>query len=168
VKKVLRAFEWFQENIITVLLPLMCIVIFMATVFRYTKTIALPWAEEFARFTMIWIIFIGAGAAAKDGSHFGVDIVVANLPKTGKKICYIIQNILVVAFCGFVTYWAMKNIRIQYVNGQVSPAMHIPVWFMYMSVVLGCVTVAIQYVVHNIKLYKDLDAAETAEEGGNK
>jgi len=52
------------------LLALMLIVIFVATVGRFTEIIIIDWAEELARYSMIWIVFIGIIIGAKGRRAF--------------------------------------------------------------------------------------------------
>ena len=47
-----------EEKLIAVLLAVMVIVIFAATIGRYTMLFSLPWAEELARYLMIWTVAV--------------------------------------------------------------------------------------------------------------
>ena len=58
MKKIIDFLDNFEEKIITIILPLMVIVVFMATFFRYTGLANFPWAEELSRYLMIWIVFL--------------------------------------------------------------------------------------------------------------
>jgi TRAP-type C4-dicarboxylate transport system permease small subunit len=59
MKKVLDFFENFEEKSLSVILSAMVITIFIATFFRFTKIMIIPWAEELARYLMIWLVFFG-------------------------------------------------------------------------------------------------------------
>lgn len=56
MKKVLDFFENFEEKALSVILSAMVITIFIATFFRFTKIMIIPWAEELARYLMIWLV----------------------------------------------------------------------------------------------------------------
>ena len=154
-----------EEKLIAVLLAVMVIVIFAATIGRYTMLFSLPWAEELARYLMIWTVFIGAGAVAGEGGHYGVDIVIANLPPLGKKICYVLQEITVSAFCVFVAHYGMLNVISQRQKAQLSPAMQIPIWTMYLAVIIGLVLVFTQNIYHSVIAFRELDREK--KEGSN-
>ncbi len=98
MKKLSRFLDNAEENIITILLPVMCLLIFASTFFRYTKLLALPWAEEMARYLMVWIIFLGVGTAAKKGSHFAVEVFVKSRSLKTQKVFEAIKLIIVVGF----------------------------------------------------------------------
>lgn len=152
-----------EERLIAIFLAAMVIDIFVATFGRYTTLFSLPWAEELSRYLMIWVVFIGAGAVAGDGSHYGVDIIVANLPPLGQKICLILTDIFIAAFCIFVAYYGMQNVISQFQKGQVSSAIHIPIWIMYMAVIIGCILVLLQYIYHSVITIRNMNHNEEGE-----
>ena len=59
----------------------MVIVVFVATCVRYLTVMSLPWAEEVARYSMVWIAYVGASLGIKRNSHLGVEAVLLLLPK---------------------------------------------------------------------------------------
>ena len=152
-----------EERLIAIFLAAMVIDIFVATFGRYTTLFSFPWAEELSRFLMIWVVFVGAGAVAGEGGHYGVDIVVANLSHRGQKICMVLTNFFLAIFCIFVAYYGMGNVISQFEKGQISPAMHIPIWIMYMSVIIGCVLVLIQFTYHSVVAIREMNRAERSE-----
>ena len=74
------AARWMEEIIASFLLVLALVVLFLGIVFRYALNDPLVWTEELARFCSTWIIFLGAAACFKRGSHIGIDVVVRLLP----------------------------------------------------------------------------------------
>jgi len=47
---------------------------------RYGFNSSLDWADEIARLTFVWSIFLAIALGIKTGSHIGIEIVVAKLP----------------------------------------------------------------------------------------
>lgn len=152
-----------EETLTAIFLVAMVLDVFIATVGRYTALFSLPWAEELSRFLMIWLVFVGAGAVAGEGGHYGVDIVVTNLPRLGQKICLILTDIFISAFCIFVAWYGMQNVISQFQKAQQSPAMHVPIWIMYLSVIIGCVLVLLQYVYHSVITIRKMNQEEKGE-----
>jgi hypothetical protein len=74
-----------EEYILLVLFPLMVIVVFVATCVRYLTVMSLPWAEEVARYSMVWIAYIGASLGIKRNAHLGVEAVLLLLPQGTRK-----------------------------------------------------------------------------------
>jgi C4-dicarboxylate transporter DctQ subunit len=149
--KVLKALNNFEEYILAVLLPFMCVTIFVATFMRFTNIMVLPWAEELARYTMIWILFFGISAAAKRGEHFCITVFVGLLPKNVQKIISVIRILLMTGFMLFVGRFCIFILQNQIRNGQVSPALFWPMWTMYSAVLIGCTLMLIRYIVFGIQ-----------------
>jgi TRAP-type transport system small permease protein len=47
---------------------------------RYGFNSSLDWADEIARLTFVWSIFLAIALGIKTGSHIGIEVVVARLP----------------------------------------------------------------------------------------
>lgn len=150
MKKILKMLDNMEENILSLLLPIMCIVIFVATFCRYTKIVTISWAEEFARYCMVWIIFLGISVAAKKGEHFFVSALVFALPKKIQNIVAILKIVLLMGFNGFVGFYCIKIIENQMMMEQVTPSLKWPMWIIYMAIPIGLSLMAIRYMIHTI------------------
>lgn len=47
---------------------------------RYGFNSSLDWADEIARLTFVWSIFLGIAMAVKTGSHIGIELLIGKLP----------------------------------------------------------------------------------------
>ncbi|MGD9567657.1 MAG: TRAP transporter small permease [Sedimentibacter sp.] len=154
MKKVLDFLDNFEERAITVILPLMVFVVFMATFFRFTKLMIIPWSEELARYLMIWIVFLGIGVGAKNNAHFTVDNFVNALPKSTHKASFILRTIIIVGFCGFMTYTSIGLVQRLAAMGQRTPALQLPTWAIYSAIPVGLtlmVVRSLQYAIRKLK-----------------
>jgi len=86
-------------NIITILaFIVMVIVVLSQVIFRYVMRISVPWTEEFARYLLILITFVGGALAIRDKQHISVTAIIDKLPK---KIRYYLNkcfNISIILF----------------------------------------------------------------------
>jgi len=57
-----------------VILPVMCVIMFINTIGRYTQTLSIPWAEEAARYLMIWLVFLASAWRTKRIPIFAVEV----------------------------------------------------------------------------------------------
>ena len=140
-----------EEYLLAFLLPFMCVVIFVATFLRFTNLFIITWAEELARYCMIWILFVGISAAAKKGEHFCVTAFTLLMPKTVQRILIVVRMFLMAGFTMFVGRYCLFILKNQMMMGQVTPSLHWPMWLMYTAVLVGCVSMFVRYVVHGIK-----------------
>lgn len=90
---------------IVVCLALMVIMVFGNVVLRYAFNLGLTMSEELSRFLFIWLTFLGAIVAFRERGHLGVDMLVSRLSPTGKKICLIVSELLML----WVTWLFLKG-----------------------------------------------------------
>jgi len=86
-------------NIITILaFIVMVIVVLLQVIFRYVMRISVPWTEEFARYLLILITFVGGALAVRDKQHIAVTAIINKFPR---KIRYYLNkcfNISIILF----------------------------------------------------------------------
>ncbi|MDN4524233.1 TRAP transporter small permease [Fictibacillus fluitans] len=95
LQKISRAANGLLNGAIAVSLASMALLVFGNVVLRYAFNSGITWSEEMSRFLFVWMVFFGAIAALKDKMHLGVDLVVNLLPKTLKRIVFVISNLCV-------------------------------------------------------------------------
>ncbi len=152
MKKVIDNFE---EFFLAILLPCMCAIVFINTVGRYTGLFSIDWAEESARYMMIWLIFLGISAAAKKNSHFAVGAVFMITPKKLHIPIRFFILLLVLVFTVTATVLGYQYAVRLAAMGQTSPALAIPMWVMYGTIPLGCCLMAIRSVQHFIEQLRE-------------
>ena len=122
-----------------------CLVAMVAMVFgnvvlRYGFNSGITISEEMSRYCFIWLTYIGAMVAMREGGHLGVDTLVKRLPLLGKKVCLFISECLML-FCNVLflmgTY-QMHNLQVT----NVSPVVGISMIWVYgigyiVAVVMG-------------------------------
>jgi C4-dicarboxylate transporter DctQ subunit len=120
----------------------MVIVVFVATCVRYLTVMSLTWAEEVARYSMVWIAYIGASLGIKRNAHLGVEAVLLLLPKGIRKYFDYFRFIIIILFNVLIAYYTFQIIQSQISTEQVSPSLRIPMWFAYGAIPVGAVLMA--------------------------
>jgi TRAP-type C4-dicarboxylate transport system permease small subunit len=77
----------------------MSVIVFINVLGRYLTDYSIPWAEELARYLMIWMTFLGVGLVLRIGGHVAVDNLQEALPPRGARIVRATIVLLVAAFC---------------------------------------------------------------------
>ena len=68
------------EYVVMVLMACLVVIVVVSVVFRYALLSPLTWSEEVGRYVMIWLGFLAASIAVRDGLHVGVDFAVQFAP----------------------------------------------------------------------------------------
>jgi TRAP-type transport system small permease protein len=75
-------------------LAVMVVLVFGNVVLRYAFNSGIAVSEEVSRWLFVWLCFLGAVVAMKDGAHLGTDMLVSRLPLAGKKACMVLGHLL--------------------------------------------------------------------------
>jgi len=82
------------DAVTALLLAIMVVLVFGNVVLRYAFNSGITVSEEMSRWLFVWMTFLGAIVAIKEHGHLGTDMLVARLPKAGKKACLIVGHLL--------------------------------------------------------------------------
>jgi C4-dicarboxylate transporter DctQ subunit len=125
-----------EEAFMVILLATISCVMAVQIIAR-TFLASMPWPEEFCRYCYIWTVFLSLGYTIRKGNMLRVGILMDLLPQKLKKAIEIIVNIIMlILFIIFFRYSIVYTTKIK-ITGQFSPAMHMPMWIMYMSTIIG-------------------------------
>lgn len=135
------------NGIIVFCLASMMIMVFVNVVLRYGFNSGITFSEEVSRLFFVWLTFLGAISAMKDGSHIRVDSLVQKLPLGGQKLCTVIGNILIIYVCYllFVGGWQQTVINLD----TLAPVTGWPMASLYITSVIASIGIAI-YALRNI------------------
>lgn len=75
-----------EETLIAVLLGLMTLITFANVIARYVFNDNILWALEATVFLFAWMVLLGTSYCVKKSLHLGIDILIASLSPTPKKI----------------------------------------------------------------------------------
>jgi C4-dicarboxylate transporter DctQ subunit len=135
-----------EKIIITSALTVMVAAVFAQVVLRYVFSIGLPWAEELARYLMIWSGFFGASLATHARRHLKIDFLSRAIRSDSLK-SFIQRCALAISslFCAFFCGLGVILVHHSYGMGRHSPAMEIPIWWVQLSIPLAAGLMAIRF-----------------------
>jgi len=135
VRKLERIIVALNAWALIVMLSAMALVVGANVALRYLTAHSLPWADEAARYLMIWMTFGGAGLALRVGGHVAITNLHDVFPTPGRRL---LRGAIVLALLGFFVFmvwvgWTYAQ-RMQY---QVTPAMRLPFFYVYLAMPVG-------------------------------
>jgi C4-dicarboxylate transporter DctQ subunit len=119
-----------ERTFIVIALIMMTVVVFLQVVLRYVFDAGIPWAEELARYLMVWAGFLGGSLATRERRHIAIDIIPRLLPKQSAiqqlavRFTYLVASV----FCFFLFYVGYNFVSRSMAIGRISQSMHIPMW----------------------------------------
>jgi len=104
-----RAVVRVLEILLVVCLLTMIAMVFGNVVLRYGFDGGLVLSEELSRFAFVWMTFVGAILAAREGMHVGVDALLVALPDWAHRACLVLAELLVIACCAVFVWGTWRQ-----------------------------------------------------------
>jgi len=135
VKRFERIFVALNAWALIAMLSTMTLVIGANITSRYLFGQSVPWADEMARYVMIWLTFTGAGLILRGGGHVAITRLQDALPEPGQQILRAAIVLGLLVFFGFMVHVGLQYAqRMQF---QLTPALRIPFVYVYAAMPIG-------------------------------
>jgi C4-dicarboxylate transporter DctQ subunit len=133
--------EQVEQTLLVTFLGFMIFIAFLQIILRNFFSTGLDWGDSLLRNLVLWIGFIGATLATKEGRHINIDIVSRWLPSLGKHIVTLITHLFSFFVCCALTYAALKFIKNEVQMGN-RTFLNIPAWVpeMILPITFGLMT----------------------------
>ena len=99
-------------RLMALLLAVMVVLVFGNVVLRYAFNSGITVSEEISRWLFVWMTFLGAIVALKEHGHLGTDMLVGRLGTTGKKLCLVFGQLLMLYATWLLFSGALAQARI--------------------------------------------------------
>jgi TRAP-type C4-dicarboxylate transport system permease small subunit len=130
-----------EQTLIVTFLGFMILIAFLQIVLRNFFSTGLDWGDQLLRNLVLWIGFIGATLATKEGKHINIDVVSRWLPSLGKNVVTLFIHLFSFFICCLLTYAALKFIKNE-VQMENRTFLNIPAWIpeMILPMTFGLMT----------------------------
>jgi TRAP-type C4-dicarboxylate transport system permease small subunit len=99
------------EYLISILLLLMFLITFYQVVARVVLEVPSVWTEELARFTYVWMVFLGAALLVRDDGLIRVTVLTDRMAKRPAAILKLATDLAALPFIAIMTWGAWTNTR---------------------------------------------------------
>ena len=127
------------------------VIVFAEVIARSILNTSLRYTEEIVIYSMAWMVFIGAGIAAKENALISIVGLLQSLTPRALRLITIIGNILIITLLAWIVKsgisYALTNIA------QLSPTLQIPMMYPYLSIPVGCAILLLHYINSVLKLF---------------
>ena len=118
---------------------------------RYFIGQSSSFTEEFARFALIWLSILGAAYLNGKQAHLSIDYLLQKLSQEKKKKRVLIIEIIMALFALIVL--VIGGINLVYITlhlGQTSPALHVPLGYVYAIVPFSGLLIIFYSIYHRL------------------
>jgi TRAP-type C4-dicarboxylate transport system permease small subunit len=131
------------EVVCTLFFIVMAVVLFIQTVARVFG-ISFFWAEELARYSMVWIVFLGSTVAVYQGSHTNIGVFVNLFPARARRYMEALSSLACAAVIGIIAYTGIIVFKVAMMGK--SSAMEIPLGYVFGAVTFCGMLMAIFFI----------------------
>ncbi|HOA15146.1 MAG TPA: TRAP transporter small permease [Bacillota bacterium] len=167
----MKALRWLddhlEEYILAVLLVVISCVMMLQIVMRYVFNSSLPWPEELTRYCFVWSGFLGIGYSIKRGLMLKIDVIFSLFPKKVQKVLDIFSQVVMLVFFSYMFVMSIDVFKKVISSGQTSPALRLPMSYVYASLLAGFALAAIRSVQSIALTFMKKPTAGTAAGGTN-
>jgi TRAP-type C4-dicarboxylate transport system permease small subunit len=148
LQAIVRYFFKLLEVLVVVFMVAMVVMVFGNVVLRYGFNSGISISDEMSRYCFIWLTYVGAMVAMREGGHLGVDTLVKHLPINGKKACLFLSESLMLLCNGLFFLGTYKMHELQVTN--ISPVVGISMIWVYgigyvVGIVMGIINLRVLY-----------------------
>ena len=156
-----------NRGLIVAMMAAMVALVFTNVVSRYVFNNSIIWAEELSQYLMVWIAFLGAGLAMREGRHVSVEMLQDALPQPVARAVRILVEVYILAFLACLVVLGVMFVRFAW--DQETPVMNISAGIPYAAVPVG----ALLFLVHMAFISRDyvnkrVEAHESLEAGAGE
>lgn len=154
----MKFIKWLNDNlekyVTMILMVVMTFIIFIQVIMRYIFNNSLSWSEELARYIFIWLVYIGISLGCKERAHLRIDAFINVFPQKTRKYIVLLADFIFLGFSIYVFLTGVLYVRMIFSQGDLSPALRLPMWMIDMAPCCGfglCIIREIQNIVWRIK-----------------
>jgi TRAP-type C4-dicarboxylate transport system permease small subunit len=134
-----------NRGVIFVMMAVMASLVFVNVVCRYVFNFSIIWAEEVSQYLMIWIAYLAAGLALREGRHVALELLHDSLPAALRRKVRMGIGGLVLAFLGAVTILGFQFAV--FVWNQETPVLNISLGIPSLAIPIGSLLFAVHFLL---------------------
>ena len=147
-----EAIDRTETIIIVLFLSAMMLIAFLQIFLRNVFTTGLTWGEMILRNLVLWIGFIGATLATREGKHINIDVVSRSLPPLVRILVEAAIHLFSFVICGLLTYASLKFV-INEAEMKTMTVAGIPAWVMEVILPLTFGLMAFRFALRAVKSF---------------
>lgn len=142
-----RVVDWIENILVTSLVLIATLVAIIQVIARYVFNNSLYWSEELILYSLISMSFLTMGMGVRYASHISVDAVYAFAGPRTARVLQIGAACLGLIFAAVLVWYGSRLVMNTSRMGQLSPAMRIPVGYIYAVIPLAASFMVLRYML---------------------
>lgn len=160
--RLIRIVTWTENALLIGMLALMVALAAAQILFRNFLDMSIFGADQMLRLLVLWVAFLGAVAASREGKHIHVDAVARWLPNRVKPAVVAVTDLFTLIVCLLLAWQALRFMHSARVSGEMAFG-SLPVWIAAFILPLGFTLIALRYglrFMHHVQQARGREEAE--------
>ena len=116
-----------EKILVVVFLSALILTAFVQIILRNFFATGISWGDVLIRYLVLWVAFIGAALATREGKHINMEIFSRWVSDRGRAYLNRISHLCSAGICGLLTYAAFKFIQFEAQMGSTT-ILGLPIW----------------------------------------
>jgi len=134
-----------SEWITIVTFVVMVVITFTQVLCRYLLSYSLPWADELARFSLVWMVFIGMVATLAKGQHVTADVLLERYRGRLRIVMLTLVDLATIVLFSCLLIGGLK--LVQMTGTQTMATLGISKSWLYAALPIGAVLMVIELIL---------------------
>jgi TRAP-type C4-dicarboxylate transport system permease small subunit len=147
-----EAIDRVETAIVVLFISAMMVIAFLQICLRNVFATGLTWGDLILRNLVLWIGFIGATLATREGKHINIDAISRSLPPLGRAMVEVCIHLFSCFICGLLTYASLKFVKNEAEMGAAT-LINIPAWILEAILPLTFGLMAFRFALRAIKAF---------------
>jgi TRAP-type C4-dicarboxylate transport system permease small subunit len=160
--RLIKIVTWTENALLIGTLALMVSLAAAQILLRNFFDISIHGADQMLRLLVLWVAFLGAIAASREGKHIHVDAIARWLPDRIKSAVVALTDLFTLVVCLVLAWQALRFMHSAQVSGEMAFG-SLPVWVAELILPLGFTLIALRYglrFIHHVQQARGREAAE--------
>lgn len=140
-----------EEFLLASFLGLMVSLVLIQIVLRNFFSTGIMGGAEVVRHLVLWVAFLGAGVAAREGKHIRIDIAGRLLSPRFKCGTDVLTGLFSVGVCAVLVYASMDFLLMDYEARMTIPFFNMPAWVLELIIPLGYLVITARFALRTIR-----------------
>jgi C4-dicarboxylate transporter, DctQ subunit len=159
-----EAIDRIETILIVVFLSAMMLLAFLQIFLRNVFTTGFAWGDMLLRNLVLWIGFIGATLATREGKHINIDVISRSLSPFVRGLAEFGIHLFSCFICGLLTFASLKFVRNEAQMGTTT-LLGIPIWIMEVILPLTFGLMAFRFILRSMKSALSMKKGKSPDRG---
>lgn len=111
LRKMDEVMDRIEQVLIIVFLSSMILIAFLQIILRNLFSTGLTWGDPLVRNLVLWVGFVGATLATREGRHISIDVLSRWISSSGKEVVELLTHLFAFLISALLTFAAYKFIK---------------------------------------------------------